>query len=91
LRKRSGKGKEKEKEKEKGKEKGKEPTLKSIELKGGHFVSNSVRIDTIIDFLSVAINPQLKFFIHFYFLLPLVFPFPFPLILSIGLTHRLYK
>jgi hypothetical protein len=40
LRKRSGKGKEKEKEKEK--EKGKEPTLKSIGLKGRHFVSNSV-------------------------------------------------
>jgi hypothetical protein len=59
LRKRSGKGKEKKKEKEK--EKGKEPTLKSIGLKGRHFVSNSVGIDTIIDFLSVAINPQLKF------------------------------
>jgi hypothetical protein len=63
LRKRSGKGKEKEKEKEK--EKGKEPTLKSIGLKGRHFVSNSVGIDTIINFLSVAINPQLKFFSPF--------------------------
>jgi hypothetical protein len=58
LRKRSGKEKEKEKEKEKGKE----PTLKSIGLKGRHFVSNSVGIDTIIDFLNVAINPKLKFF-----------------------------
>jgi hypothetical protein len=59
LRKRSGKEKEKEKEK------GKEPTLKSIGLKGRHFVSNSVGIDTIINFLSVAINPQLKFFYPF--------------------------
>jgi hypothetical protein len=69
LRKRSGKGKEKEKEKEKEeekeKDKGKEPTLKSIGLKGRHFVSNSVGIDTIIDFLSVPINPPLKFFSPF--------------------------
>ncbi len=65
MRKRSGKGKEKEKEKEKEKDKGKEPTLKSIGLKGRHFVSNSVGIDTIINFFSVAINPQLKFFSPF--------------------------
>jgi hypothetical protein len=56
------KEKEKGKEKEKRKEKGKEPTLKDIGLKHGRFVSKSVRIDTIINFVNVAINPKLKFF-----------------------------
>lgn len=49
----------------KGEGEGKEPTLTSIGLKGRHFVSNSVGIDTIIDFLNVAINPKIKFFSPF--------------------------
>ena len=46
---------------EKGEREGKGPRLKNIGLKHGRFVSKSVRIDTIINFLNVAINPKIKF------------------------------